>query len=416
MADVTLDKAMSANQPLLAQTLAADGGTPVRERFLIFGFPAIEEAEIQEVVDTLRSGWLGTGPKVKRFEADVQAFTGAKHAVALNSCTAGLELALDVLGVGSGDEVITTPMTFTATANVVLHRGATPVFVDVERDTMNIDVSRIEAAITPRTKAILPVDMTGRPCQILEIMDIAKRHNLRVIQDAAHALETSYRGHKVGNIADITAFSFYVTKNVCTGEGGMVTTNDDHWAEQLRIKALHGISKDAWKRYSSEGFQPYETLYPGYKFNMMDIQASLGIHQLARAYKNLEIRDRVWAMYDRAFAEIPEVMTPPQELPPDSRHGRHLYTILLDLNRLSITRNRFIDLMKAENIGTGIHFTALHLHKYYWETFGFHEGDFPNAEWIGERTVSLPMGPNLSDRDASDVIEAVRKICAASRR
>jgi dTDP-4-amino-4,6-dideoxygalactose transaminase len=407
---------MSVNQPILAQNLAADGGAPVRSSFLIFGFPAIEEVEIQEVVQTLRSGWLGTGPKVKKFEADFQTFTGAKHAVALNSCTAGLELALDVLGVGDGDEVITTPMTFTATANVVLHRGAKPVFVDVERDTMNIDVSRIEAAITPRTKAIIPVDMTGRPCEIVEIMDIARRHNLSVIQDAAHALETTYQGQKVGSIADITAFSFYVTKNVCTGEGGMVTTSNDYWAEQLRIKALHGISKDAWKRYSAEGFQPYETLYPGYKFNMMDIQASLGIHQLARAYQNLEIRDRLWAHYDGVFADVPEVTTPLATLPPDSRHGRHLYTILLDLDRLTINRNRFIDLMKAENIGTGIHFTALHLHKYYREAFGFREGDFPNAEWIGERTVSLPMGPNLTTADIDDVAEAVRKICTACRK
>ena len=233
---------------------------PVRDKFLVFGQPLIEDAEIQEVVDTLKSGWLGTGPKVHKFEEDFKSYIGCRHAVALNSCTAGLYLALEVVGVQAGDEVITTPMTFVATANVIVHRGATPVLVDIEKGTMNIDSNLIEAKITPRTKAIIPVHMAGRPCKMDEIMDIARRHNLFVIEDAAHAVETWYKNKKVGNIGDITVFSFYVTKNVVTGEGGMVTTNDDDWAEEMRIKSLHGISKDAWKRYSAEGFQPYETI------------------------------------------------------------------------------------------------------------------------------------------------------------
>ncbi len=396
--------------------LAVEGGIPVRSEFLVFGAPAIEEPEIAEVVDTLRSGWLGTGPKVRRFEEDFKAYTGARHAVALNSCTAGLELALDVAGVGPGHEVITTPLTFAATANVIIHRGARPVFVDVDRETMNIDVARIEGAISQRTRAIIPVDMAGRPCAIAEIMEIARRRNLIVIQDAAHAVEARYRELRVGSVASMTVFSFYVTKNVCTVEGGMVTTDNDDWADQMRIKSLHGISRDAWKRYSSDGYQPYETLYPGYKFNMMDIQAALGIHQLARVERNLEVRERLWRKYDGAFAELDEILTPSNDLPSGSRHARHLYTILLDLDRLSISRNRFIELMKAENIGTGVHFTALHLHRFYRETFGFKVGDFPNAEWIGDRTVSLPLSAKLSDDDVASVVEAVRKICFASHR
>jgi len=390
--------------------LAIEGGRPIRDEFLVFGSPLIGEEEIAEVVDTLRSGWLGTGPKVHRFEEDFRRYIGCKHAIAVNSCTAGLHLALDVLGIGEGDEVITTPLTFAATANVIIHRRARPVFVDVDRETQNIDPNRVEDAITPRTKAIIPVHMAGRPCAMDAIMDLAKQHNLFVIEDAAHAVEAIYKGHKIGNIGHITAFSFYVTKNVCTGEGGMVTTNNDDWAEEIRIKSLHGISKDAWKRYSAEGFQPYETLYPGYKYNMMDIQAALGIHQLARVEENWRIRERYWQMYDEAFADISGIITPSKGLPPDSRHARHLYTILLDVDRLRITRNQFVEAMKAENIGTGIHFTALHLHKSYRETFGYKPGDFPNAEWIGERTVSLPLSPKLTESDVSDVIRAVKRV------
>lgn len=389
---------------------AVEGGQPVRKDFLVFGSPDIKEAEIQEVVDTLRSGWLGTGPKVRRFEEDFRAYIGCKHAIALNSCTAGLHLALDVLDIGEGDEVITTPITFAATANVIVHRGAKPVFVDVERDTMNIDPGKAEEAITPSTKAVMPVHMAGRPCKMDEVMDIAQRHNLMVIEDAAHAVEAWYEGEKVGNIGDITAFSFYVTKNVCTGEGGMVTTNNGEWAEVMRIKSLHGISKDAWKRYSAEGFQPYEAIYAGYKHNMMDIQAALGIHQLARVEQNLETRERYWQMYDEAFADIPEIITPSKELPHGTRHARHLYTILLDIDHLRMTRSQFIEALKAEHIGTGIHFTALHLHKFYRETLGYKPGDLPNAEWIGDRTISIPLSPKLTRPDVGHVVEAVRKL------
>ena len=386
------------------------GGKPIRDKFLVFGKPAIGEPEIQEMVDTLRSGWLGTGPRTRRFEAAFRRYIGSKHAIALNSCTAGLHLALEIVGVRAGDEVITTPMTFAATANVIVHLGARPVFVDVRRETMNIDPTQIEAAITPRTKAIIPVHLAGRPCEMDAIMKIARRHGLYVIEDAAHAIEASYKGKKIGNIGDLTAFSFYVTKNLCTGEGGMVTTNNADWADQLRIKSLHGISQDAWKRYSADGSTTYETIYPGYKYNMTDMQAALGIHQLERLEDNLKIRQRYAQSYDKAFDDLPEISVPDRKLPPRSCHACHLYPLLLDLDRLRIKRNEFIEAMKAEHVGTGVHFTALHLHKFYREKFGYKAGQFPNAEWIGQRTLSVPLSPQLSPAEVDDVSRAVIRL------
>ena len=380
-----------------------------RSEFLVFGSPAIGEAEIAEVVATLRSGWLGTGPRVERFEADFRAYVGCTHAVALNSCTAGLHLALNVLGVGPGDEVITTPLTFSATANVIVHVRATPVFADVDPRTMNLDPEAVARAVTPRTKAILPVHLAGRPCDMDVLLEVAQRHGLAVVEDAAHATEARYRGRPIGSIGDMTAFSFYVTKNLVTGEGGMLTTNNAAWAEEIRLKSLHGISRDAWKRYSAEGFQPYDTLFPGYKYNMTDLQAALGIHQLARLEANLAVRERHWRQYDEAFTDHPLLTTP---APPDprDRHARHLYTVLLDSDRAGMSRNEFIVRLKAENIGTGIHFTPLHLHSYYAKTFGFTPGEFPAAEFIGDRTVSLPLSAKLTDEDVEDVIAALRRV------
>jgi dTDP-4-amino-4,6-dideoxygalactose transaminase len=390
------------------EKLALHGGEPVRKEFLIFGSPLIGEEEIQEVVDTLRSGWLGTGPKTLRFENDFAEYIGCKHAITLNSCTAGLHLALVVAGVGEGDEVIITPITFASTANVIVHQRAKPVFVDIDPDTQNIDPTKIEEKITQRTRAIIPVHLAGRPCNMDAIMKIAGGYDLIVIEDAAHAIEAWYKDSKIGNIGDMTAFSFYVTKNVATGEGGMLTTNNDEWAEKLRILRLHGISKDAWKRYSAGGFVPYETIYPGYKYNMMDIQAALGIHQLARVEENLKIRERHFARYNEAFANVPQIITPGEEA--TIRHARHLYPILLKLEQLSTDRDSFIQALQAENIGTGIHFTALHLHRFYRETFGYKRGDFPNAEYVSDRTVSLPSSAKLTAQDVEDVIRAVRKV------
>jgi dTDP-4-amino-4,6-dideoxygalactose transaminase len=360
-------------------------------------------------VATLRSGWLGTGPRVQQFEADFREYVGAAYAVALSSCTAGMHLALDVLGINRGDEVITTPLTFSATANVIVHVGATPVFADVDPRTMNLDPKAVARAVSPRTKAILPVHFAGRPCDMDALLQVAQRHGLAVIEDAAHATEGRYRGRAIGSIGDMTAFSFYVNKNLVTGEGGMLTTDNAAWAEEIRVKALHGISRDAWKRYSAEGFQPYDTLFPGYKYNMMDLQAALGIHQLARLEANLAIRERHWRRYDDAFADHP-LLTRPAPVDLRDRHARHLYTILLDAERAGLGRNEFVVRLKAENIGTGVHFTALHLHSYYAKTFGFRRGQFPAAESIGDRTVSLPLSAKLTDDDVEDVIAAVLRV------
>ncbi|MCZ7568481.1 MAG: DegT/DnrJ/EryC1/StrS family aminotransferase [Ardenticatenaceae bacterium] len=395
---------------------AIAGGAPVRDTFLVFGSPLIGEAEIAEVVDTLRSGWLGTGPKTKRFEEAFKTYIGARHAVALNSATAGLHLALDVAGVQPGTEVITTAMTFASTANVVVHLGGTPVFVDCQHESMNIDPGQIEAAITPRTRAIIPVHMAGRAADMDAIMAIAQHHEVIVVEDAAHAIETRYQGRSAGTLGHMAAFSFYVTKNVVTGEGGMLTTDRDHWAEEARLKSLHGISKDAWKRYSAEGFTPYETVYPGYKYNMMDIQASLGLHQLAAVEANLLIRERHWRAYDEGLGELDSCFIPAADVLPGNRHARHLYTLLLNLEALRIDRNSFINALKAENIGAGVHFTALHLHRFYRERFGYAPGRLPVSEWIGERTVSLPLSAKLIDQDVRDVIVAVRRLLAWYRR
>ncbi len=380
----------------------------MRKNFLVFGSPHIEEPEVNEVVDTLRSGWLSTGPKVARFEEMFRSYMGTRHAIALNSCTAGLHLSLIVLGVKEGDEVITSPMTFAATANAIIHAGAHPVFVDIDRKTMNMAPEQIEANITEHTRAIVPVHFAGRPCEMDKIMEIAKKYNLRVIGDGAHAIEAIYRGKKIGGIGDLVSFSFYVTKNVVTGEGGMVTTNNDTWAENMQIYGLHGMSRGAWRRYSEQGHNHYQVIFPGFKYNMMDIQASLGLHQLLRVEKNLRRREKIWQMYDEAFKELPVFIPIPPEK--ETRHARHLYTLLLDTERVRVNRDDFQKLLKQERIGTGIHFLSLHLHPYYARRYGYKRGDFPQAEFISDRTVSLPLSAKLMDEDVEDVIRAVKRI------
>jgi len=380
----------------------------INKNYIVFGAPAIEEPEIKEVVKTLRSGWLGTGPKVAQFEKDVSGYVGAEFGMALNSCTAGLHLSLLACGVGPGDEVITTPLTFCATANSILHCGATPVFVDVDLKTMNIDVSKIEKAITKKTKVILPVHMAGRSCEMDKISKIAKKYNLRIIEDAAHALGTEYKGKKIGSLSDLTCFSFYVTKNIVTGEGGMVTTNNKEFADKIKIYGLHGMSKDAWKRYSDTGYKHYEVIYPGFKYNMMDIQASIGIHQLKRIGKYDKLRKKVWDFYNRELASLPLILPSPDE--PNTKHAMHLYTVLVDKERAGISRDQFMQELHLRGIGTGVHFNPVHLHKYYREKFGYKPGDYPNAEYIGERTVSLPLSSKLTMRDAKRIVGAIKEI------
>ena len=381
---------------------------PVRDRFLPFHQPSIDGEEIQEVVDTLKSGWITTGPKTKLFEKKFQEYIGCKHAIAVSSCTAGLHLALVAAGVGQGDEVITTPYTFATTGEVIIQIGAKPVFVDIEEDGFNIDVTKIPEAITPETKAIIPVHFAGEPCDMDEIMKIAQENNLFVIEDAAHAVGAEYKGKKIGNIGDVTVFSFYATKNLTTGEGGMVTTNNDELAEKIRLLSLHGISKDAWKRYTAEGSWYYEILYAGYKYNMTDIQASLGIHQLNKLEKFLSIRQKYAQRYSSAFADISEIKTPPVNH--HVRHAWHLYVIRLNSASLSIDRKQFIEALKAENIGSSVHFIPLHLHPYYKKKYGYKQGDYPNSEQVYSKVISLPLFPKMADTDLEDVIKAVKKV------
>ena len=380
----------------------------MRKDFLIFGSPKIEQEEIDEVVDSLKSGWISTGPKVAKFEALFKDYIGSKHALALNSCTAGLHLSMIVAGLKPGDEVVTTPMTFGATGNSIIHSGAKPVFVDISLPAMNIDPCKIEEKITPKTKAILPVHFAGRPCNMRIIKEVAQKHHLTIIEDAAHAIEATYHGQKIGTIGDLTVFSFYVTKNLVTGEGGMITTDNDTYAEKIQTYALHGMSRGAWKRYSDEGFKHYGIVYPGFKYNMMDIQASLGIHQLKRIENYYKRRKEIWQRYDEAFCNLPLDTPPPPE--ENTRHAYHLYTILLRLEELNTDRDTIQQALFEENIGTGIHFISLHLHPYYQKTFGFKKDDFPNAAYVSERTISLPFSSKLSDEDVDDVIKTVTKV------
>ncbi len=379
-----------------------------KEPYIVFGSPMVEEEEIEEVVKTLRSGWLGTGPKVARFEEMMKELTGAKYAMAVNSCTAALHLSLIAAGIGKGDEVITTPLTFCATANSIIHSGAKPVFVDVNLETMNIDETKIERAITEKTKAIMPVHLAGRPVEMDKIMKIAKKHGLIVIEDAAHAIGSEYKGRKIGDIADLTCFSFYVTKNIMTGEGGMVLTNNKEYADKIKILALHGMSKDAWKRFSDDGYKHYEVIYPGFKYNMMDIQASLGIHQLKRIDKYDKQRKLIWDFYDKNLKDL-DIRCPSYK-GKDIKHVMHLYTILVDQEKSGISRDKFMQEMHLRGVGTGVHYNPVHLHSYYRGAYGYKIGDYPNAEYIGARTVSLPLSAKLTLDDAKRVVKTVKDI------
>ena len=374
------------------------------EEFLQYNAPQIEDDEINEVIDTLRSGWLTMGPKTLAFEKKIAEYTGAQEAISCSSCTAALHLSLLAADIGPGDEVITTPYTFAATANVIVHAGAKPVFVDICRDTFNIDPEKIREAITPRTRAIIPVDFGGMPCDMGEITEIAKDSGLLVFEDAAHSLGAEYGGKKIGTLADTTSFSFYPTKNITTGEGGMITTNNEALAEKLRLLRLHGISKDAWKRYSKEGSWYYEVELCGWKYNMTDIQASLGIHQLDKIDRFYEIRRRYAGTYSDLLSGHEGIILP-RELP-GRKHVFHLYPILLE----NYDRNRFIEEMAGKGIGCSVHFIPLHLHPYYRNTFGFSRGDYPCAEWVYEREVSLPLYPGMSLRSVQRVGKAVGEI------
>jgi dTDP-4-amino-4,6-dideoxygalactose transaminase len=376
--------------------------------FLPFHIPDIGDDEISAVTEVLRSGWLTTGPKVHAFEEAFAAYIGTPHAVAVNSCTAALHLALEAIGLAEGDEVLVPTMTFAATAEVVTYFRACPVLVDCDPDTLNLDLSSLQRAITTRTRAVIPVHYAGQVCDMDRILPIARHHRIKVIEDAAHALPARYKGEMAGTFGDLGCFSFYATKTLCTGEGGMVTTGNSEYAERVRIMSLHGISKDAWKRYSAEGSWYYEIVSPGFKYNMTDIAAALGLVQLAKCDRMLESRRRVAGIYNQAFGEMREVVTP--MVLAEADHAWHLYPLRLDLERLRIGRNEFIEKMRERNIGTGVHFIPLHFHPYYRKINESALEDFPNASNAFERLVSLPIYPAMSDRDAYDVVSAVEDI------
>ena len=383
--------------------------------FLVFAAPDIQDEEISEVVACMRSGWLGTGPRTKRFEADFAAYKGVSSTLAagVNSCTAALHVSMVAAGLHPGSEVITTPLTFCATANAIVHAGLVPVLADVDPATQNIDPAAIEAAITPRTRAIIPVHFAGRPCEMDAIMAIAERHGLVVIEDCAHAIETEYKGIKAGTFGDFGCFSFYVTKNVVTGEGGMILARNEDAMARARMLALHGMSKDAWHRFSDAGYRHYQVVECGFKYNMMDLQAAIGLHQLARVEPSWQRREAIWRRYDEAFAGLPLGLPAPPAT--DTRHAYHLYTVMVDEARAGIARDDFLDAMTAQGIGTGVHYLSLPEHPVYQERFGWVPDRWPNAMRIGRQTVSLPISPKLSDADVERVVAAVRDVLRGAK-
>lgn len=383
---------------------------PIRpkEKFLVFGQPCLEQEDINEVLDSLRARWIGTGPKVGKFERLLASYKGVANAIAVNSATAGLHLACLALGLSPGDEVITTALTFCSSVNIIIHAGATPVLADVDPRTMNIDPASIESKITERTRAILVVHLAGRACDMDAIQSIAKKHNLLIIEDCAHAIETEYHGQKAGAIGEVGVLSFYATKNLTTGEGGMILTNYNDIAVRCKQLSLHGLSADAWKRYSDSGYRHYYVAEAGYKYNMTDMQASLALHQFDRLEKMAQRRKEVWGQYLSAFASTPLGLPAPEEH--DTRHARHLFTVLVDEEKCGISRDDFLSAMTTHNIGVGVHYLAIPEHPFYQKAYGWKPEDWPNAMRIGRQTVSLPLSGCLSDADVADVIAAVHDI------
>jgi len=382
--------------------------------YIVFGAPRIEPAEIRDVVASLRSGWLGTGPKVARFELAFRQYTRAPHVAAVASGTAALHLAMLASGIGKGDEVVTTPLTFAATANAIIHTGAVPRFADVDRITQNIDPEQAGRAVTRRTRAILPVHLAGRPCDMDAMMRLARRHRLLVVEDAAHAIEARWRGRRIGTIGDAGCFSFYVTKNITTAEGGMVTTRHGKLARLVKVYAMHGMTADAWQRFSDRGYKHYEVVVPGFKYNLIDLHAALGLHQLKRIDAWWSRRRAIWTHYADRFRDLP--VTLPDASVPGGRHALHLYSVHLDLARLALTRDAVMHALHRRGIGTGVHYRSLHLHPYYRNRFGFRPGDFPNAEWISERTLSLPLSAKLTDTEVSRIVAGFRDVVGGAAR
>jgi dTDP-4-amino-4,6-dideoxygalactose transaminase len=386
----------------------------VRDTFLPFSTPSIDDDEINEVVDSLKSGWITTGPKVKRFEDAFKAYVGAPYAIPLSSATAGLHLTLLALGIKEGDEVITTPMTFASTVSMVILCGATPVLADIEPGTLNIDPARIREKISSRTRAVIPVHFAGQSCDMDPIFALAREHGLTVIEDAAHAAGTEYKGRRIGSLDSISIFSFHPNKNITTGEGGMVCTADEALAEEIALLKFHGMSREAWKRFAASGTPNYDILMPGFKYNMMDIQAAIGIHQLPKLDRFIDTRTKIAEQYNREFADVAELALPAYA-PYDQRHAWHLYTPLIRIEKLDINRDQFMDELKRHNIGSGLHYKAIHHHPYYRDHLGIADDDLPMASYASERILSLPLFPRMTADDAADVVTAVKEVIAAHR-
>ncbi len=412
----------------------------MQQKFIPFTLPLIEEEEKREVLEVLESGWITTGPKAKQFEQEFASFVGSKHAIAVNSCTAALHLALEAIGIQEGDEVVIPSMTFAATAEVVRYFKARPVLVDTNPYTLNIDPDKIEDLLvrykasgvskknSSRVKAIIPVHFAGLPCDMDAIKQLAERHKLRVIEDAAHSFPATYNGRMVGTLGDITCFSFYATKTITTGEGGMITTDNDEYASRMRIMSLHGISRDAWKRYSSEGSWYYEITAPGFKYNLTDIAAAIGLAQLKKAESMCMRRQNIASIYNEAFRDVPEIEIPVtnetrswedskvEQIEDKYGHSWHLYVIKLNLEKLTIDRDQFIEELKGRGIGTSVHFIPLHIHPYYRDTYGYKPQDFPNAYDAYKRIISLPIYPKMPDEDVGRVVGAVKEVVQKNRR
>jgi dTDP-4-amino-4,6-dideoxygalactose transaminase len=391
----------------MSEKPAIAGGKPVSENYIVFGKPEIRDAEINEVIKVLKSGWIGTGPVTKKFEEKFSNYIGCKHAIALNSCTAALHLSLLCNGIGKGDEVIVPPITFAATINVVEHVGAKPVFVDIERESYNISPEKILEAITPNTKAVIPVHLGGLPCDMKEIQNIVHEQNLILIEDAAHAVGAEYNSKKIGSFGNPTCFSFYPTKNITSVEGGMVCLNDDNLAEKIRIFSLHGISKHAWQRFFKEGEKTYRVIYPGYKYNMTDFNAAVALPQLERIDELIKTRKKYAEIYNDEFEDLDLIDLPPQK--EGRKSAWHLYSILLRLEKLNISRNKFITALDKENVGSGIHYSAIHDEPFYIEKYGKIKG-LTRAEYVSERTVSIPLQTSITEDEVYDVIIAVKRV------
>ena len=387
---------------------AIEGGKPIRKKFLPYGTQWIDDNEINEVVDSLKSDWITTGPKMRTFEEKFKQFKDSKYAVAVNSGTAALHISTSSINIQPGDEVITTPLTFVASANSVIYRGGIPVFADIKKDTYNIDPIEIKKKISSKTKAIIPVHFAGQPCDMDEICEIAEENNLFVIEDAAHAVDAEYKSKKIGNISDLTAFSFHPVKNMTTAEGGMVTTNDNDLYEKLIMLRTHGITKDAVNRFGKSGGYYYDMQYLGFRYNLSELHASLGIHQLNKLEMFQKRRREIVKIYNRELADFDEITLP--YIKPDIKHSWHLYILQLNLENLKVDRDYIFNALREENIGVNVHYIPVHYHSYYQNKFGLKKGLLPKVEWLFPRLLTIPLFHKMNDDDVYDVVNSLEKV------